>query len=218
MLSTCLGDLESGLLAIRSELRRTSLKSAIDRCRGGLQQALESISAWFDVHESRSVQDFRFDLIAETCISSIRRNLPSIQARRVKSEVQADIPPLRGRLFEHLFALMQILLDNAVRHGRNDTDVYLRIKRGDDSLIISIENHLVPEQVSEMHNRFREFSLRTKQERPPTVIRREGGTGFYKLGRIIRVDLSTTDYDVDFALQSDRLTTTVRICDKELLT
>lgn len=214
-LAASLAELEGGLAPVEPVVRYIGLKSAIDQCRGGLHQVLESISGWFDLHATRVVQDHPLDLVAETCIAAVRRSLS--RGRRLTSNVQAGLPPLRGRYFDHMLELMHILVVNAVRHGRRDADVRLEVGRDEAGLTVQVVNGLDPGRADELRARRHEYEQRAKQERPATAIRQEGGTGFYKLGKILRIDLGATDYDVALAVGDEELTTSVRISDKELL-
>lgn len=212
-----LNALEADLLRMDAGIRRTRLRSAIERCRGTLQPTLESIAGWFDVDAARPASDYRFDLLADTCVALIRRRLPSARAKRITSLVAGELPLLRGHLFEHLFALVHILLDNAIRHGLPDVEVSLVIGEDDDAVTFRVSNGVTPEQATDLAKRLADLEQRTRFEGPTSEIHREGGTGFFKLGKIIRVDLKTEDYTVRLAIEDGRMSTSVRIAAGELL-
>ncbi len=210
--------LETGLLGLDGELRGTRLHGAIVRCRAALQSTLASVAGWFDVRAVQPSQDYRFDLLADTCVATIRRSLSSERGKRIRSVVKGELPLLRGRHFEHFFALTHILLDNAVRHGRPDADVALEISGRDGSITVRVTNEITAAQVEELAPRLRELEQRARHEGANHELHREGGTGFFKLGKIIRVDLRASDFEVVLELGDGCITTSARICAGELFT
>lgn len=167
----------------------TAFNGAIRTCRTDLQRSLDTVEEWFNRSGKHEFADALLTTIVESTANCIRKVRPT-------SGLIANIESnaiCRGDAFIGLFDVFYILFDNAAIHSgilgvqvdliadRSGTDLLMEVRSGIDD---SVDITGLRERVS---------TLEVKRSGLREDIRREGGSGFAKLHKVIKHDLECHD-------------------------
>ncbi len=198
------------LLARTSELHcalhLSQFAASVTRCRTNIQNELETIAGWFENFEQAPLPDFEFEHLVDTTIEMVRKCYPS-RAICPKLCVQSGLY-CQGAVFTSFIDIMFIVLENVARHSTCDgTDtivptVAAQVENGKFRLDVSND---IPESadIPRLRRRLEDLSKKGGPGDSDSVIRAEGGSGYYKLLKIVRYDLRRAHYDVSFAISED---------------
>lgn len=179
--------------------------SMVTSCRTAIQDELDIITRWFTIVDERAIQDFDFSLAVNTGIE-ITRSLNPTCSFEPKVNIESAIR-CSGSTLVHLVYIVQILLQNVVKHSRSSSpEVFISVRCIGEYLELIVRNQL-PTSVDIAALTARLALLRTEAvggETAATVTgAREGGTGLLKIRRLLRGGLQCTDFDVHFGVDSD---------------
>lgn len=196
-------DLERDVFSIGRSIHDTDFHDAVTKCRTRIQNEVDLIAGWFHLADDISFDDFSFHYLIDTAVELVKRLSPSSEfwlRREVKDEFMWD-----GRNFLSLIDLLFILFENVVKHcGTTTPSALIQVDFRGGALFIRVKNqvaYLV--NVSEVQTRIAGLEAKVAEAIKKGAIRSEGGSGYFKLHKIIRYDLRRTDYSVDFELLDD---------------
>lgn len=165
--------------------------ASINNARTALQNCLDRISEWFRRSKDTAHGDYEAELLFEICLEMIKNTYP-------KWNFSADTNlekglKLAGKTLLALTDVVFLLLDNVVKHSglsNKNVKVIIEFKLNDGYLILRLENpfelkpnfHESKEKVAKIKDRL------LSQENFETV-RKEGGSGFFKVKKLLEVDL-----------------------------
>lgn len=179
------------------------LGHAIAECRTAVQNDLNAIAEWFRRGSDSNVVDFE-PVFAIEAVLEIVRNTFSVP---FEVDIGGHFPHLiRGSAFPSFLDLLYILLENIIRHSRPGL-VNARIRLGESSnrLILEIANSISTAVDSEeLEARMPSLVARAKTSEFGAAVRREGGSGFYKLGKIVAHDLRCRNWDIEIKMSTER--------------
>lgn len=188
-----------------------SLRSAIGRARGQIQNVLDRITEWFRLSTAEMLREpFSIEEAVNIGTASIRASCPDFQANLKLSEelqnfqISGSLPSFVDLLF--------LVFENAVRHSQlfPSPVVDITVSLSGDILCIHAENELGAgvsgagslDKVELIRNnlKFNVFS---------PYVKMEGGTGFYKMQKILHHDFLSPSGDrkptLDFGIsENDR--------------
>ncbi|HYE62944.1 MAG TPA: hypothetical protein VD997_13190 [Phycisphaerales bacterium] len=182
---------QSDVLQAAPDLRG-AFRQAVVQCNTELHNALTAMADWFRIVNEREMPDFRFVDLVETVTTMVGRSARSVS---LKAEVDVHVEGLcSGKHFAPLFDAIHILVENVVRHSSgSEALVAIRAMIEGESLVVELNSPVPdspsPESIQEKLNEL-EQRLTEAGEIP---VRTEGGTGFFKLHRIMRHDLELGD-------------------------
>jgi len=202
--------LTSALDRLREEIENVgelppSLLSDIANCRTAIQNELQIINEWFVAERDGTPDDFDITLAIDSSIEIVRKTFP-LDCGAVESHAERGLL-LKGRVFPHLLDLLYILMENVIKHSRPEkVPSAVSAGQNENRLWIEVENKLRSEaDAYELVERIAELKARVSETGAHERIRREGGTGFYKLGKILQHDLKAANWDVDISIDNDRI-------------
>lgn len=155
-----------------------------------MQYELEKISQWFTRNKSSYMSSFSADIILEI-VHELTKNIYNNQEIILKKHV--DKIHINGEKLKSFVDVMFILFDNIVKHSHLDKDINVEviIERIEGRLLIKCSNE-ISEDIVTMENKERieviKRNINKKEEM--SYVSREGGSGFYKIEKIITVDLN----------------------------
>jgi hypothetical protein len=207
------GELEDQLTEtldkLREEIERLpgippALLSDIANCRTAIQNELEIIAEWFVVERDGTPDDFDITLAIDSSIEIVRKTFP-LDCGSVEQRAERGLQ-LKGRVFPHLLDLLYILMENVIKHSRPEkVSSIVSAGQSENRIWIQVENSLRSgADAAQLADRIPELRSRVSERTAHERIRREGGTGFYKLGKILQHDLKTADWHVDITVSEDR--------------
>ncbi|ABC80341.1 hypothetical protein Adeh_0565 [Anaeromyxobacter dehalogenans 2CP-C] len=190
--------LASDLAVLNPELPHLPLGAAVARSKTNIHYELERVAGWFRKASDAGFPDFSLSLLAQTAVAIVQNCYPT---HRLQPQVAiGDECTLRGTLFAAFNDLMFYLLENVVRHSRcTPATAVMRLARENERVRIHVENPLGPSvNVASVRERISYVaSLRTSV--PSGAVRSEGGTGFKKIHKALRVDMGLEE-DFEFAV------------------
>lgn len=200
---------------LHSALHPSQFAASVTRCRTNIQNELETIAGWFENVEQATLPDFEFEHLVDTTIEMVRKCYPS-HSLSPRLEIQGGLR-CQGSVFVSFIDIMFIILENVAKHSTRDgTDTIvpmIAVNAVDGRFLLEVTNE-IPESVDIPWLRGRLEQLR--EEGKPGVsdrfVRAEGGSGYYKLLKIIRHDLGRDVYDVCFHISTDnRFVTSIQM-------
>lgn len=207
------GDLGDLLTAALDKLREAverlwdippSFLSDIANCRTAIQNELQIVAGWFVVERDGTPDDFDVRLAVDSSIEIVRKTFP-LDCGSVTLHAEEGLQ-LKGRVFPHLLDLLYILVENVIKHSRPEkVGSVVSVGRNENKLWIQVENSLSSSvDAAPLAARIPELKARVSEMDASERIRREGGTGFYKLAKILQHDIKSTNWSVDIAVGPDR--------------
>jgi len=183
-----------------ASLNSVALRDAIANCRTDLNNSILEVARWFELSEAGVISDFQIALALQTAVEIIQSTFPTIS---IRSNILATVVDLiRGECLPHLLYAFYILLENVVKHaGRDVIDLQLAATVDSNYLSLAFVNHLGPEAVvSEIQKVAKDLARRAHEGARRSVIRIEGGSGYFKLGKILTHDLKARDWKIDVSV------------------
>ncbi|QRN95532.1 tetratricopeptide repeat protein [Archangium violaceum] len=199
-LTEALDTVAGKIFDLHGEIRHSSFGDAVTRCRTGIQNEIETISAWFRAASEKAAPDFKFTLLSETATEVVRRCFPTSYLWLETSISTQET--FKGESFAGFVDVLFILLENIVRHSRPPFRPKLDVSVQDSRLSLRVSNPIGPSvdtpvlqaKISNLNN----IKSNTTLAR---TIRTEGGSGYYKLHKLIRHDLDRgEDYSVSISI------------------
>ena len=77
-MTSLLSDMETKVVALVPDVRRTELVKNVARCRTDIQNEIGRIAEWFTTTKGPQLQSFTFKLLVDTATEYVRRIHPSI--------------------------------------------------------------------------------------------------------------------------------------------
>lgn len=188
-----LSEAESKISVLASGPTKMAFSNAVSQCRTTIQNELKTVASWFINIDERAIADFDFRHLIATSIEVVRKFYPSITFTPT-IEINTN-ETAKGHSFVHFFDLFFILLENIAKHGKNDQPP-VKITMGSNAkfLTIEVENGLDgPESYIALKALAPILEERTKLYQAAGVATTEGGSGYYKLGRILMANLARNE-------------------------
>ena len=191
-LTEALDSVASKIFELHGDIRHSSFGDAITRCRTGIQNEIETISAWFRAASEKAAPDFQFTLLSETATEIVRRCFPTSYFFPETSISTQET--FKGDTFAGFVDVLFILFENIVRHSRLLLRPKFRVTTLNDRLSLSVSNSLGPSvDIQALQEKASVLNKIKSTATSPRAIRTEGGSGYYKLHKLIRHDLDRGD-------------------------
>jgi hypothetical protein len=183
---------------------RSDFADAVAQCRTDLHNELGTIAAWFRRVDDRFMHDYEFDALVQTVVAVVSG---STAVAGLQPQLGIHIPGLcKGTTFAPMFDVLYILLHNAHRHGKGSpVPVQVKAWVQSDNVLLEVSND-IPDGVDalDLGKRLRHMADQARADSAGGLIRSEGGTGLFKLHKIIRHDLHCDTYTVEWTVGAGR--------------
>jgi len=188
--------LESNLKNIfnnNSTDERYDLLRAITKCRTDIQNEIKNISKWFNLPEAKNSKSFSIEELVDTCIKIIEKLYPH-NTLNYSMDLNFD-KQFKGYNFSYFVDIFLILLDNIIKHSSSkvlEKKVNILVLEN-SNIEIHVKNNL-SEDIEEQNSLIEKIKLIKKKLKNNTDlinINSEGGSGFFKIEKIINYDLRT---------------------------
>jgi hypothetical protein len=187
-------ELRQSVLNVLGEQEVADLLGQIANAQTALQYELDHIAEWFRKAQSLGINDYPIDLAVQVALALIENTNPRHKLRPVTENTAVNLV-LKRTTLSALVNILYILLDNSIVHSyQNSPKVEIRIFFREPWLILELENS-VDSRLSGTEKGVDEKNEQLKhhlEKLPMEAVVREGGTGFYKIGKIIQVDLQSS--------------------------
>ena len=171
-------------------------------CEVAINEELQHIATWFTIDQASAMSDYDLAVLLDTALERVRRT-PG--AREFLPLRELDNVVLKGHTFRPLCNIMFFVLENIVRHSPSTANAAtVAIYRDGKRLRFSVRN-LVADDVDllELEMIAKGCESHARGEGTPGHVRSEGGSGYSKIGKLLRVDLSLSDACVSARLKRD---------------
>jgi|GEM_PF-2119805 len=194
--NTIIDDFEKEVLEIVGDQRYIrDLSNALGRARSSLSLNLDQIISWFKRSEGSIVDKFDFDTAIEIAKMAATTNVT------YKQEYEYEFD---GTSLSYFVDILYILFENAISKSNLSKDeLIIKAQLIEDTktgaLILSVENNCV--EVSSIENANEEIDFYRKSYGKDSIIngnvQGEGGTGFFKIWKILFKDLEL-QHNIEF--------------------
>ncbi len=222
-LKTCLNDIRlkfkndcknritEQLNALQSEIEKLGKEYAVDtgditvaigNGRTGAMNLIDRIADWFTLSTSNIKAPFQLDDAIGLSESNVRASAPSFRA---KIKITDKIGLMKGEHFNSIVDIFLILFENVVRHSgfRNGASADVFVTCDAETIRIAVENKVKEEVVTdESITRLSLIQKRIASGEYVSSVTTEGGTGFYKIYRILKHDFQI-EPDIDFGFREN---------------
>lgn len=192
------------------------LETNIIQARSEIQNTLDKIANWFKRSKSSETANFNLKLAIDIC-SQMISNLFPYKKFNLRVENKSEVL-FSGRCLKSFVNLIFILFENVIKHG-GDESPYVIINAQDPAkgeTVISCKNSLsASSDLNALRKNIKDLMAKLEKQENLENVSREGGTGFFKISKIITVDLRSelkiridveSDFHVQIAIHTDRIT------------
>jgi hypothetical protein len=194
------------LTRLQTELRghfqpgaASALLASIASGLTAVQNECDRIARWFTV-TGGTFEAFTLPEIVSVCVASVNNVNPEVQISPI---IDLDNRPISGQYFHAFFDILRTILDNALRHSGIAgvaPQVSITGRITEDKILLQMRNSIAP------HVREKD-PAKLLSERVATVrssavsdeVKREGGTGYVKVAKILEYDLHQHGPQITFA-------------------
>lgn len=182
-----------------------ALHASINRARIAVNDELDRIAGWFKLSKSSELLDYEISLAIDMALEQIRNIYPMVVLQPNKEiKIQSGVL-MRGATLKIMTDILFILFDNVIKHSALSGNIPVEIEchfknDGTDRLCLKIKNKVGDSlNFSSLQERLLELRSGLKDQRAWDSVRREGGTGFFKIAKFLRYDISGEHiFDFDF--------------------
>lgn len=169
---------------------------SITKCGTDLQNQIEKISKWFTITENKRVIDFSVQELFETCLT-INHIIYPYNGIEVNPTINSS-SLLKGSTFTHFVDIFSTLFENVVKYAEG-RKVDLIVNEDKGILEIAFSNVISATLLQDYEKyciNLEAIINSIKNKISPDQIRKEGGSGFYKIVKILKYDLSVQNSDL----------------------
>jgi hypothetical protein len=188
-LMLALNELEAATKTIDERVRFSQFSDIISQCRTAIQLELEVVAGWFENIGDSPMPDYVLEHLGNTALEVVKRAHP--QGSVIPTLQVSTDRKLKGHTFTALVDIMSLLIGNAVKHGGlRPAQVTICFAEIDGRIQIRIANPLGGDvDWNVIQQMLQELKRRVEEGSKNRAVRRESGTGYYKLGKLLRYDL-----------------------------
>jgi hypothetical protein len=173
----------------------TSLKEfevSVKKARTQMSVDLDRIIAWFVMPRESAVSDYElqdpFEVASET-VKLIHPNLKLNFAAPNEAKLR-----MIGETFKPFCDISNILFENIATHAGladNSINVALKVERIGDAITLSLKNNVSNECLQKVESIIRDLEKRLNSSENFDRVRTEGGSGLFKIRKMLKVDLNS---------------------------
>ncbi|MFL2077148.1 histidine kinase [Marinilactibacillus psychrotolerans] len=174
---------------LKHEIEVTDLREQIISSKTNMQYELDKIAEWFTRDNRSTTTSFSADIILDI-VYELTKNIYNNQ--EIKLEKQIDNMRFDGDKLKSFVDVMFILFDNIIKHSglNGEIQVNVSIEKRNNHLIINCINEISDQIITtENREKIERIKKNINKEEDLSFVSKEGGTGFYKIKKIITVDV-----------------------------
>jgi hypothetical protein len=188
------------------------LLNSITNARTEMQNTLRAVGEWFRRSTTLSSDPFTLEDAVNVTLEVVERLGRPLSASVAATRDAAIL--LRGERRNALIDLLLTLFGNISTHSgfsKPEVAVNISAMNGGETLVVRIENEVTPEVLeSPAPARVETIRREIRERRYFDRVSREGGTGFFKVARILSHEFHSIDH-LDFGFASSRFFTSFQV-------
>jgi hypothetical protein len=189
------------------------LTSNITTCLTTVQNEFERISRWFAIAGAQKMKSFTIDLLISICAASIDNAYPNTIPQPVV--VNHCHEELDGKYFAPFSDICRTLLGNIAIHSgvpQNDLRIGISVTFEAGRLRFEFTNTLSDQvRSTDPLTKLNVIREAIRKDQVGEAIKREGGTGYLKVNKLLKHDLGRRSYDFSFAYVENNLVVTIEM-------
>lgn len=189
----------------------TEIKSKIAKAQTSIQYELEKVANWFKRNDASEMSDYKVDLPINIAMEWIQNIYNVQQIKFIEKEI--DEFKLRGRTLKSFSDIAFILFDNIIKHSKVAGEISTKIKitNNNGTIILNCSNIIDTSVIKESkRNELENLKEKINKEKDYKNVKIEGGSGFYKIKKIVSVDMGASSY-IDFKYEEDIFNVVIKI-------
>ena len=209
-----LSELHVNIKEVVGEGKLPELFTNITMCKTKIQHEFDKLAAWFKISGTNNYPStILFKNLIQVCVAHINRIHSQAQ---ITPLIKADNISLKGEYLNQFLDIINILLENIIKHSGLSPDKYqveIELKKEGSNLIIVVRNAISP--VTRAKDPVKTLELRKQNYisgKSSNKLSSEGGTGICKICKLMKIDLSREFTDISFSYQKkDKLSVCLKI-------
>ena len=199
-------ELQKGISNIVNKAEISELFDNIAKSNTNILQELDTIVHWFRISEGSFDTSFNIRMIIDTCVQ-ITNNIYPVSRITPNIDIACNFN-VSGDTFIHFIDLIRILLDNIVRHSQlhpDDLETQIHIHSDESNLFLEFSNNFSDTiDIDELNQKLDKVK-HNWSDRIDTIIRKEGGSGFKKINKILKYDLNREFSEFDYVISNQKI-------------
>lgn len=178
------GGLDPNHVIRTDALNQTTLALSLSRCRVLITHSIASMANWFQRNTKEQLDHISLSIAAHTARDILQRwGRPGI----IDVGAADGTTQVSGRYLSALVDMLLVLMDNAVVHsGLTEPRVQVVARISEGRLELVVENDVAPPGDSVA-------PAPAASRTPQNLVRKEGGTGYAKVRKILKFDLACSE-------------------------
>lgn len=167
----------------------SELNVSINKARTSLSYELDTIASWFARSHESDIENYGIHLPIEIGISTILHAYPESFSHEIN--ISGELT-LKGNTLQSFVDIIYTLLDNIVKHSKmkQKPKVSIDVKYNDELLCLVIKNQVNNTlDIQKENEKLSDILSLLGEPQSWDNVRREGGTGFYKIKKMLIFDL-----------------------------
>ena len=185
----------------------SEIRDVISRESTTIQRNIETLNQWFSKQTISSIADFEFKLpvnITREVIKNVHTN------NHIKLNTNINIKTkFKGSFLKGFVDILYILFDNAIKHSDSECEeINLLFEKSNVNKYqykLNVTNKIKENLNIELHTqKIEEIKDKIRTKMYGQSVGTEGGTGFYKIVKILTYDMFMVDKFIDFYYKDDK--------------
>ncbi|NKX61466.1 tetratricopeptide repeat protein [Bacillus cereus] len=218
-LNVCFEKLQYDIDSIKDKANIVDLNNSIVTAKTSMQYEVDKISSWFSRGKVSERSDYSISLPIEIGLEMAKNIYKNEKNYEIISKNIDDII-LDGKSFKSLVDVSFIIFENIFKHsGLGDSQkIEINCTKKDSKILFKCINKVRKiENIDELNRNLKQKQQNLKSENGLEMVNKEGGSGFYKIIKIISVDLRCA-INMDFRfLDENRFVIMIEIDAQELI-
>lgn len=172
----------------------------ITACKSDVNHDFNKIAMWFRRSHSNSINEFNLDLLLRTSLSIINKIHPRTPILNAVVKIENEIL-LDGQWFTPLIDIMRNVLDNIITHSELSEPtlkISINVEYKSGLLRIATINNISDQiDLDERNRKIAGTRKRLDRMINDEMVKKEGGSGYPKVKKIIKSTLKCNRYEID---------------------
>jgi hypothetical protein len=204
-------ELNQALENLKFDLNLSLIRDSINRESTMIQRKIDNLVLWFTRQTSLNIPDFEFNLpnnIVLEVINNVHMNHNLITKLTILNE---DL--FKGSMLKGFVDILFILYDNAINSYKKEINSNLTknffltfdsSKYKDNQYKLEVSNYISSDtNIDLLNQKLEEIKDNIKNKMIGHRVSTEGGTGFYKIVKILKYDLNLPNLFIDFYVNKE---------------
>ncbi len=169
-------------------------------CQTDIKNELDKVASWFKRTNSKTINEFFIQLPIDSTLTTLKRLFKDYNNLGPVLNIDCDVK-FEGEFFPHFSYIFQNLLHNVIQHSKLEytkLKVRIDVKEFENNLSIIIQNNFSETiNLDDLNIKIHKTRQSLLQSIDNDRIRAEEGTGYLKIQKTLKSDLSRDSFRID---------------------